>query len=101
MIHSVVYDLIDQRLAQRASQGDMVDGGSSASKDLLGLFIVQSSPIAGCEAALTGRGLQDHVHDRRQLCETTLSFLFAGRDTTAQALSWLYGHVASMPSIKA
>lgn len=61
--------VVDERLAMRAAGASKTDGKDG--KDLLDLFM-------------------DLTTDREDLLIVVLNFLIAGRDTTAQGLSWMF-----------
>ncbi|PWY98457.1 cytochrome P450 [Testicularia cyperi] len=69
-LHEFCYEIIDLRMAARA-RGEAQAASGKGDKDLLALFMEQN---------LT----------RDELLPVVLNFLIAGRDTTAQALSWLF-----------
>ncbi|CAO1626145.1 unnamed protein product [Sympodiomycopsis kandeliae] len=92
-LHQYCYKIIDARLERRGQaggrdsekkassyeeEGDAPGVMSKGGKDLLDLFIDQ--------------GL-----DRKELLPVILNFLIAGRDTTAQSLSWLFYELYKNP----
>lgn len=79
-LRSICFGMIDQRFAAKASgeQSGAVD--SKEGKDLLQLFMDQ--------------GLS-----RDELLPVVLNFIIAGRDTTAQALSWAFLELHRHPDI--
>lgn len=76
-LHSFCYEIIDLRLAARA-RGEAQAASGKGDKDLLALFMEQN---------LT----------RDELLPVVLNFLIAGRDTTAQALGWLFYELSKHP----
>ncbi|KAJ3163887.1 hypothetical protein HK101_000588 [Irineochytrium annulatum] len=65
-------------------------------KDLLDLFMqVEESQLGGAAAGEDGAG---HLTDR-QLRDVLLNMILAGRDTTAQALSWCILELSRQPAI--
>ncbi|KNE98919.1 hypothetical protein PSTG_07764 [Puccinia striiformis f. sp. tritici PST-78] len=79
ILDEFVYSLIDQRLADLSRKPDLHDKESSH-PDLLSLFITTRDERGG------GLG-------RAELRDTALNLIIAGRDTTAQALSWAFFHL--------
>lgn len=77
-LHEFCYDIIDLRLAARAS-GQAQAASGKGDKDLLALFMEQDL-------------------SRDELLPVVLNFLIAGRDTTAQALAWLFYEFHKNPS---
>lgn len=80
ILHSYCYRIIDLRLAAQQSGQDKVAVDSKHGKDLLQLFI---------ELGLT----------REELLPVVLNFLIAGRDTTAQSLSWAFYRFWQRPDV--
>lgn len=76
-LHNFCYEIIDLRLAARA-RGEAQAASGKGDKDLLALFMEQN---------LT----------RDELLPVVLNFLIAGRDTTAQALGWLFYEFSKNP----
>ncbi|PWN50791.1 cytochrome P450 [Violaceomyces palustris] len=70
--------IIDDRLSRRAAGLDKSDKDSKDGKDLLDLFM-------------------DLTTDREELLVVLLNFIIAGRDTTAQGLSWLFYELIRQP----
>ncbi|CDS82304.1 related to Cytochrome P450 [Sporisorium scitamineum] len=76
-LHSFCYEIIDLRLAARA-RGEAQAAAGKGDKDLLALFMEQSL-------------------GREELLPVVLNFIIAGRDTTAQALAWLFYELSKHP----
>ncbi|EST07807.1 Cytochrome P450 [Kalmanozyma brasiliensis GHG001] len=76
-LHNFCYEIIDLRLAARA-RGEAQAASGKGDKDLLALFMEQKL-------------------SRDELLPVVLNFLIAGRDTTAQALSWLFFELSKNP----
>lgn len=73
------YDIIDRRLAERrARSAEEKASMGKGDKDLLELFM-------------------DLTENREDLLPVVLNFIIAGRDTTAQALSWLFWLLSKHP----
>ncbi|PLW50750.1 hypothetical protein PCASD_00742 [Puccinia coronata f. sp. avenae] len=79
VVHDYAYTLIDERLAKISSDDDFTNV-ETFQNDFLGLMMT----------VYRERG---HVLNRKELKDATLSFLLAGRDATAQALSWCFFHL--------
>ncbi|PLW36325.1 hypothetical protein PCANC_19449 [Puccinia coronata f. sp. avenae] len=79
IIHDLAYTAIDQKMSKYSTTGDLTSD-DTFEKDFLGLII--------------GSHLQKgHTLTRDELRDDSLSFLFAGRDATAQSLSWCFYHL--------
>ncbi|CAO1625864.1 unnamed protein product [Sympodiomycopsis kandeliae] len=82
VMRSFALDIIKERLREYQQQQKSEKGAASASdkkeKDLLALFM-------------------DLTQDEEDLLAVVLNFLIAGRDTTAQALSWLFVELINNP----
>ncbi|KAA1103818.1 Protein kinase alk2 [Puccinia graminis f. sp. tritici] len=78
-IHEYAYTLIDERLSKISSDDDFTNG-ETFQNDFLGLMM----------AVHRQRG---HTLNREELKDAALSFLLAGRDATAQSLSWCFFHL--------
>ena len=76
-LHSFCYKIIDLRLAARA-RGEAQAASGKGDKDLLALFMEQNL-------------------NRDELLPVVLNFIIAGRDTTAQALAWLFWELSKNP----
>ncbi|KAA1089201.1 Cytochrome P450 52A3 [Puccinia graminis f. sp. tritici] len=79
VIDDFAYSLIDERISQSSHKVSSEDEESS-SKDLLALFMNARDERGG------GLG-------RIELRDTAMNLIFAGRDTTAQTLSWAFFHL--------
>ncbi|EFP83988.2 uncharacterized protein PGTG_09701 [Puccinia graminis f. sp. tritici CRL 75-36-700-3] len=79
ILDEFVYSLIDERLANLSHKSDFQDQDPSH-PDLLSLFITTRDERGG--------GLT-----RTELRDTAMNLIIAGRDTTAQALSWAFFHL--------
>ncbi|KAG1439184.1 hypothetical protein G6F56_012371 [Rhizopus delemar] len=80
VIDSFAQEVIDKRRQE-------IDAGMEAKKDLLGRFMAASNE--------SGEKLGD-----KELRDAVLNFIIAGRDTTAQALSWLFYSISLQPRIE-
>ncbi|POW23498.1 hypothetical protein PSHT_00059 [Puccinia striiformis] len=78
-VHEYACALIDERLAKISSDDDFTNAETYAN-DFLGLMM----------AVHRQRG---HSLNRLELRDAALSFLLAGRDATAQSLSWCFFHL--------
>ncbi|SPO44319.1 related to Cytochrome P450 [Moesziomyces antarcticus] len=76
-LHNFCYEIIDLRLAAR-ERGQAQAASGKGDKDLLALFMEQNL-------------------GRDELLPVVLNFLIAGRDTTAQALGWLFYEFSKSP----
>ncbi|SNX82988.1 related to Cytochrome P450 [Melanopsichium pennsylvanicum] len=76
-LHNFCYEIIDLRLDARA-RGEAQAASGKGDKDLLALFMEQNL-------------------ERDELLPVVLNFLIAGRDTTAQALGWLFYEFSKKP----
>lgn len=79
-LQTYCYRTIDLRLAARARGENQGAVDSKNGKDLLELFM-------------------DIGLSRQELLPVVLNFLIAGRDTTAQSLSWFFFEMASHPEV--
>ncbi|KAG0309358.1 hypothetical protein BGZ98_003153 [Dissophora globulifera] len=75
-VHRLAHDLIRDRRKKQAEKEKDHDESKSKQKDLLQLFMDISDG---------GESLSDDM-----LVDSVLNFIIAGRDTTAQALSWMF-----------
>lgn len=80
VLRKTCYDIIDRRLANQQSGNTMGAVDSKEGKDLLQLFM-------------------DMGLSREELLPVVLNFIIAGRDTTAQALSWAFLELHKRPDI--
>ncbi|KDN47759.1 cytochrome P450 [Tilletiaria anomala UBC 951] len=80
VLRKTCFEIIDKRLANQASGMSMGAVDNKEGKDLLQLFM--------------DMGLQ-----RDELLPVVLNFIIAGRDTTAQALSWAFLELHKHPDI--
>ncbi|OAV90897.1 hypothetical protein PTTG_28169 [Puccinia triticina 1-1 BBBD Race 1] len=78
-IHNYAYTLIDERMSKLSSDGDSTNG-NDFQNDFLGLM-------------MDFHRQQGHTMDREELKDATFGFLLAGRDATAQSLSWCLFHL--------
>ncbi|KAA1099008.1 cytochrome P450-dit2 [Puccinia graminis f. sp. tritici] len=79
VLDDYAYSLIDERMASRTYQSNL-EKNEAVDGDLLGLFMNARDERGG------GLG-------RTELRDTTLNLIIAGRDTTAEALSWAFFHL--------
>ncbi|KAI8443754.1 cytochrome P450 [Phakopsora pachyrhizi] len=80
------YYLIDQRISASGSGRDIKEKSDSYQEDLLGLFMQARDHRGG--------GL-----NRTELKDAVINLIIAGRDTTAQALSWAFFHLVMNPEV--
>lgn len=85
VLDDYVYSLIDERMAQLTHQSNF-EKNEAMDEDLLSLF------MHACDERGGGLG-------RTELRDTTLNLIIAGRDTTAQALSWAFFHLLMNPDL--
>ncbi|KNZ52754.1 hypothetical protein VP01_345g3 [Puccinia sorghi] len=78
-IHDLAYTAIDEKLSNFSNKGDLTTD-ETFENDFLGLIM----------ASHLQKG---HALTRDELRDDSLSFLFAGRDATAQSLSWCFFHL--------
>ncbi|KAF9085623.1 hypothetical protein BGX23_009509 [Mortierella sp. AD031] len=86
VIDSYAYDAIKGRRSETAAQAQ-IRQGASGREDLLDLFMKWRDD--------DGRALSD-----LELRDVFINFIIAGRDTTAQALSWMYYEVMMNPAVE-
>jgi cytochrome P450 len=82
VIDTTVLDLVNQALATRSSRGG-VKNDYKREKDIVSLF------LDSCR--------NEAAFDPKQLRDIIVNFLIAGRDTTAQALSWFFLELSQNP----
>ncbi|KAG6623531.1 Cytochrome P450 86A2 [Phytophthora cinnamomi] len=90
VIDKTVLDIVEKALARRSSQ---VDGNpTKRGGDIVSLFLdnVGSSPDS-----------DNTQFDPTYLRDIVVNFLIAGRDTTAQALSWFLFNISKNPRVEA
>ncbi|KAJ3318193.1 hypothetical protein HDU76_000903 [Blyttiomyces sp. JEL0837] len=85
VIDDFAYERIRERREERKRDGD---GGERKVKDLLDLFM-DSKNLDGDDGEMTDKELRDMV----------LNMILAGRDTTAQALSWSFYQLCLNPHV--
>lgn len=78
----VLRDFCDGVIATRRAKGD---------------WATRSDVLSRAMAAVDGKGAPLYLHDNAALRDIVLSFIIAGRDTTAQALSWAVLSIARSP----
>ncbi|GMF24434.1 unnamed protein product [Phytophthora lilii] len=90
-IDAAVLGIVQTVLAQRAMSSE---DGSSKSTNMLSLFLdtIAKSPKPEAE---------EQFYDPVYLRDVVVNFLVAGRDTTAQALSWFFYNVSQNPRVEA
>ncbi|EPQ31816.1 cytochrome p450 oxidoreductase [Pseudozyma flocculosa PF-1] len=91
IIDNFTDEIVENRRSQAAAKAagrlPASDGGENdGRKDLLDLFMAHRMS--------DGSGLSN-----KQLKDTILNLLIAGRDTTAEALSWMTWHILTKPSL--
>ncbi|KAF9990397.1 hypothetical protein BGZ75_002178 [Mortierella antarctica] len=85
-VDSYAYDAIQRRRSETTAEAQFRQG-KSGREDLLDLFIKWRDD--------DGRALTDV-----ELRDVFINFIIAGRDTTAQALSWMYYEVMMNPEVE-
>ncbi|KAI7950355.1 hypothetical protein MJO29_009029 [Puccinia striiformis f. sp. tritici] len=79
-IHGLAYTSIDEKMSKSAPEEDYISDEDESQEDFLGLIM--------------GYHLQrGHALTRDELRDDSLSFVLAGRDATAQSLSWCFFHL--------
>ncbi|KAF9926716.1 hypothetical protein FBU30_003748 [Linnemannia zychae] len=86
VVDSYAYEAIKGRRSETAAQAQ-IRQGPSGREDLLDLFMKWRDD--------DGRALSDV-----ELRDVFINFIIAGRDTTAQALSWMYYEVMKNPAVE-
>ncbi|KAL4133394.1 hypothetical protein PRIC2_003712 [Phytophthora ramorum] len=88
-IDAAVLNIVQRVLSQRAL---VPDDGAPKSTNMLSLFLdtIAKSPKA-----------EEQLYDPAYLRDVVVNFLVAGRDTTAQALSWFFYNVSQNPHVEA
>ncbi|GLE01628.1 hypothetical protein PINS_up010462 [Pythium insidiosum] len=87
VIDQTIYDIISRSLEARQDQND----ASASSKNIVSLF------IDGTSGGLEG---SDSSFEAVLLRDIVVNFLIAGRDTSAQALSWLFVELSLHPQVE-
>lgn len=112
VIDSTVLDIIAKSLERRRTEpssnrkGSGATGESTSSpeqpRDIVSLFLdtMDTSPGLHNTMKPTAPEQQDAEFDPRYLRDIVINFLIAGRDTTAQALSWLFYNVGRHPEVE-
>ncbi|KAG6623527.1 Cytochrome P450 [Phytophthora cinnamomi] len=87
-IDATVLSIVQRVLAQRAMAPE---DGTDKSTNMLSLFLdsIAKSPEA-----------DEKLYDPAHLRDVVVNFLVAGRDTTAQALSWFFFNVSQNPRVE-
>ncbi|KAG1697035.1 hypothetical protein DVH05_017421 [Phytophthora capsici] len=85
VIDKTVLEIVEKALAQRASNSDK--GIENKGSDVVSIFLDKVDVL---EKQLDPKYLRDIV----------VNFLIAGRDTTAQALSWFFYNVSKNPQVE-
>ncbi|KAF1789006.1 Cytochrome P450 [Phytophthora cactorum] len=84
VIDKTVLEIVEKALAQRVSHGCKEKKGG----DIVSLFLNRVSSSLDAE---------EHQLDPNYLRNIVVNFLIAGRDTTAQALSWFFFNLSKTP----
>ncbi|GLD99588.1 hypothetical protein PINS_up008314 [Pythium insidiosum] len=96
VINDMVYDIIQQSLARRQRQeSTKTDEQQPRAKDIVSLFLdnMHNTP--------DGVSQEVEAFEPAFLRDVVVNFLVAGRDTTAQALSWFFVCIARHPDVVA
>ncbi|ETL39074.1 hypothetical protein L916_09500 [Phytophthora nicotianae] len=88
VIDKTVLEIVEKALAQRANHGGEVKNGG----DIVSLFLDRVSNTPGAK---------DREFNPNYLRNIVVNFLIAGRDTTAQALSWFFFNISKNPRVEA
>ncbi|KAG7390175.1 hypothetical protein PHYPSEUDO_008629 [Phytophthora pseudosyringae] len=90
VINATVLDIVEKALARHGDGGED-DGVTAAGSDIVSLFLasVGSSPNAGTRQ-----------FDPMYLRDIVVNFLIAGRDSTAQTLSWFFLNLTKNPRVE-
>ncbi|KAF1775955.1 Cytochrome P450 [Phytophthora cactorum] len=86
VIDKTVLEIVEKALAQRVSHGCKEKKGG----DIVSLFLNRVSSSLDAE---------EHQLDPNYLRNIVVNFLIAGRDTTAQALSWFFFNLSKTPHL--
>ncbi|KAG7396529.1 hypothetical protein PHYBOEH_002182 [Phytophthora boehmeriae] len=89
VINTTVLEIVEKALAQRSGGSGKVNNGQG--RDIVSLFLdnIASSADSG-----------DQKFDPMYLRDIVVNFLIAGRDTTAQALSWFFVNLSQNPHVE-
>jgi cytochrome P450 len=79
VINSTIFDIVTKTLQQRAKGA--VDPDDKAAKDIISLFLDDLNKA---------ENVDESCFDPSYLRDIVVNFIIAGRDTTAQALSWFF-----------
>lgn len=95
VIDSTVFGIINESLARRsAAHGGVEADVEQRQRDIVSLFLDNMHSVPGVDAE------QQRV-DPTYLRDIVVNFLIAGRDTTAQALSWFFLCLSANPAVEA
>ncbi|KAG7390172.1 hypothetical protein PHYPSEUDO_008626 [Phytophthora pseudosyringae] len=90
VVDETVLEIVEKALAQRAiSRGQ--DDVEKEGGDIISLFLDRVS---------SSSHLEEQQLDPKYLRDIVVNFLIAGRDTTAQALSWFFFNVSQNPRVE-
>ncbi|GMF24436.1 unnamed protein product [Phytophthora lilii] len=92
VINATVLDIVDKALAKQAPNDDgNLDKNGARGRDIVSLFLksVGNSPSADTQQ-----------FDPMYLRDIVVNFLIAGRDTTAQTLSWFFLNLTKNPHVE-
>lgn len=89
VIDKFAYEIIEQR----KNDPDLAE-----KTDLLSRFILATS-VSGKAGDDDGDGSNQHHYSDKQLRDMVMSFMIAGRDTTAQTLSWTFYELFKNPGV--
>ncbi|KAG6623522.1 Cytochrome P450 [Phytophthora cinnamomi] len=88
VINSTIFDIVAKTLQNRAKGSDL-DG--SVDKDIVSLFLDDLSKSGDAD---------ENCFDPTYLRDIVINFIIAGRDTTAQALSWFFYCLSQNPQVE-
>uniref|UniRef100_K3WMN2 Cytochrome P450 n=1 Tax=Globisporangium ultimum (strain ATCC 200006 / CBS 805.95 / DAOM BR144) TaxID=431595 RepID=K3WMN2_GLOUD len=90
VIDDTVLDIVTKSLERRRTNDEPAKG--DIEKDIVSLFL---------DNAIRDPGFEANEFDPKYLRDIVVNFLIAGRDTTAQALSWFFYNLSSHPEVVA
>ncbi|KAE9339668.1 hypothetical protein PR003_g10901 [Phytophthora rubi] len=88
VINSTIFDIVAKTLQQRAKGSEQDD---KTGKDIVSLFLDELSKSGDAD---------EHSFDPTYLRDIVVNFIIAGRDTTAQALSWFFYCLSQNPQVE-
>jgi cytochrome P450 len=105
VIDATVLDIIAKSLEHRhgrsSDKSSTKEDEAAVPADIVSLFLDTMDTSPGVHDAMkSGEQDQDAAFDPRYLRDIVVNFLIAGRDTTAQALSWFFYNVGRNPEVE-